>query len=214
MESKNQEPTIAIIDYGMGNKRSAQNALRKSGANTVISTNPDQIIDADGIVLPGVGAFPAAMQRIKDKGLLETIKEFRNLGKPVLGICLGMQLMFDRSFEQEETQGLGFIAGEVRQLESTGRKIPVIGWVNVIQRKESPLFKGVENTSAFYHMHSCACVPENEENVIATSNVMGEYVSAVQSDNLFGVQFHPENSGKYPGKVACANFVAICQRQV
>lgn len=207
-------PEIMIVDYGMGNKRSIQLGIEKAGGKAVISGDPETLLTADGLILPGVGAFPTAMMNIREKELLEPINAYRRLGKPILGICLGMQLMFTRSFEHDETEGLGFIPGEVRSLKPKGGKLPVVGWVNVNQRRESALFNGIEDGTPFYHMHSYACRPEEDETVLAVSACKGGYVSAVQSENVYGMQFHPEKSSKHPGLVACRNFVTICQNQI
>lgn len=210
-------PEIAVLDSRSGNYRSVTNAFEKVGASTILSADPDQILEADGLVIPGVGAFPAAMEDLEKRDLIATLNKFKELGRPVLGICLGMQLMFESSWEQHEsgtgpTEGLGWVEGTVRQLATNGRTN--IGWANVSWLDEAKLGKGV-NGQPFYHLHSYACEPSSLDAVAAYSdypsneNQDSVFVSAVQQENLYGVQFHPEKSGRGAGLAIIKNFCEL-----
>jgi glutamine amidotransferase len=198
---------IAVIDYGMGNLRSVQKALEHVGADPEITRDHDRIRAASSLVLPGVGAFPKAMQAIREHGLDEVIGERLEAGVPVLGICLGMQLLFERSSELGGADGLGLLPGEVRELEAPGLKVPQIGWNAVRWRRESPLVDGLSDPAAFYHVHSFAPTASNGV-VLGTAEYGSEFVSAVQGDGVYGVQFHPEKSGP-DGLRLLRNFTAL-----
>ena len=184
---------IAIIDYGMGNLRSVQKALEKVGAETLITQNPVDIQNAEKIVLPGVGAMQPAMQKLQELKLIDPIKEAIHLGKPFLGICLGLQLLFEKSFEGGEVEGLGIFPGTVERF--TSLKVPHMGWNQIkIKNAECPLFSGVESLSNFYFCHSYFVNPQNPSIIAAATDYGLEFASAVARDNIFGVQFHPEKS--------------------
>ena len=195
---------IAIVDYGMGNLRSVEKALERVGAEPRVTRDHDEIRAADRIVLPGVGAFPKAMEAIRAYGLDELLRERVAAHVPVLGICLGMQLLFERSDELGGSEGLGLLPGEVRALDAPGLKIPQIGWNSVRWRGQSPLVAGLGQEQAFYHVHSYAPVVSGDR-VIGTATYGSEFVSAVQSNGVAGVQFHPEKSGP-AGLRLLANF--------
>jgi glutamine amidotransferase len=200
---------IAVLDYGMGNLRSVEKALEHVGAEPEITHDADRIRAAEALVLPGVGAFPKAMAAVRERGLDELIAERRAAGVPVLGICLGMQLLFDSSVELGGAQGLGLLAGEVRELAARGLKVPQIGWNTVAWKRESPLTKGFGERTAFYHVHSFAPVASNGV-VLGTAEYGSEFVSAVAGDGVYGVQFHPEKSGP-DGLALLRNFIALAQ---
>ena len=200
---------IAVLDYGMGNLRSVQKALEHVGAEVEITYDAERIRAASGLVLPGVGAFPKAMSAVRERGLDELIRERRGAGVPVLGICLGMQLLFERSVELGGADGLGLLPGEVRALDAPGLKVPQIGWNTVAWRQESPLTDDLPDPAAFYHVHSFAPVASNGV-VLGTAEYGTEFVTAVQGDGVWGVQFHPEKSGP-DGLALLANFVKLAQ---
>jgi len=201
---------IAVLDYGMGNLRSVEKALEHVGADVEITYDPHRIRAASGLVLPGVGAFPKAMRAVGERGLDDLIRERRAEGVPVLGICLGMQLLFERSVELGGASGLGLLPGEVRALDAPGLKIPQIGWNAVAWRQQSPLVEGLPDPAAFYHVHSFAPVASNGV-VLGTAEYGNEIVSAVAGDGVYGVQFHPEKSGP-DGLALLRNFVGIAAK--
>jgi imidazole glycerol-phosphate synthase subunit HisH len=200
---------IAVLDYGMGNLRSVEKALEHVGADVEITYDPERIRAAAGVVLPGVGAFPKAMHAIGERGLDELVHERRAAGVPVLGICLGMQLLFQSSVELGGADGLGLLPGEVRALDAPGLKIPQIGWNAVTWRRASPLIDGLSDPAAFYHVHSFAPVASNGV-VLGTAEYGAEFVSAVAGDGVWGVQFHPEKSGP-DGLALLKNFTQLAR---
>jgi glutamine amidotransferase len=200
---------IAVLDYGMGNLRSVQKALEHVGAEPEITYDAARIRTAEALVLPGVGAFPKAMEAVRERGLDELIDERRAAGVPILGICLGMQLLFESSVELGGAQGLGLLPGEVRQLVAPGLKVPQIGWNAVSWKRESALTAGLPDPAAFYHVHSFAAVASNGV-VLGTADYGTEFVSAVAGDGIYGVQFHPEKSGP-DGLALLRNFTALAK---
>ncbi|MDG4656878.1 imidazole glycerol phosphate synthase subunit HisH [Ectobacillus antri] len=185
---------IAIIDYGMGNLRSVSKALEHVGVEYVITDNADVIQDSTAILLPGVGAFPKAMKELHDRGLITLIREQAHMGKPILGICLGMQLLFESSEEIEPTEGLGLLPGTIRKIPA-GRKIPHMGWNNLQKRKDSPLLKDVQDGAYVYYVHSFYA--DCPEEVIDAGSEYGVFAPGVVSKgNIFGAQFHPEKSSE------------------
>lgn len=183
---------IAIIDYGMGNLRSVSKALEHIGVTCEITDNPETIRQSDGIILPGVGAFPKAMKELEERGLISLIKEQAASGKPVLGICLGMQLLFEASEEIEFTEGLGLLPGTVRKLPA-GRKIPHMGWNALEQKQTLPLLQGLTGNPYVYYVHSFYADTAND--VIVAGSDYGVFVPGVVSKgNIYGAQFHPEKS--------------------
>jgi glutamine amidotransferase len=200
---------IAILDYGMGNLRSVEKAFEHVGARALITNDRDRIREAAGVVLPGVGAFPKAMTAIRELGLDELMAERLAAGVPTLGICLGMQLLFERSAELAGAEGLGFLAGDVGPLDAPGLKIPQIGWNAVDWKRASRLSAGLPDPCAFYHVHSFAPRPADGDDVLATADYGGSFVTAVEREPLYGVQFHPEKSGPH-GLQLLGNFAAIC----
>ena len=189
---------IAIVDYGVGNLFSLKSSFGQIGAETIITPDPDVIKKADKILLPGVGAFGDAAHKLKKTGLGDLIIEEAKNGKPLLGICLGMQLLFEKSYEYGEHEGLGLIKGEIRPIADVipkGLKIPHIGWNALSLKGEaSPIFKNIKDGDFVYFVHSYYGV-NCEESVIATTEYGAELTAAVQNKNVFGCQFHPEKSG-------------------
>ena len=200
---------IAILDYGMGNLRSAEKALERVGATTEVTSDHARVRAADGVVLPGVGAFPKAMEAVRRLGLDELLRERLDEGIPTLGICLGMQLLFERSTELGGADGIGVLPGTVEEIDAPGLKVPQIGWSEVSWRHGSPLTEGLPNPAAFYHVHSYAPRPARDDDVLGTAVYGAELVSAVARPPLFGVQFHPEKSGRH-GLQLLRNFAALC----
>jgi imidazole glycerol-phosphate synthase subunit HisH len=185
---------IAIVDYGMGNRRSVEKALEHVGAQPRLTADHDVIGAADGIVLPGVGAFPEAMRRLRATGSDELIRERAAAGVPILGLCLGMQLLFEASDEHEGATGLGLLPGRVTALNAP--RVPHIGWNLVTFERPSPLTDGLGRAAAFYHVHSLAPEPENEHDVLGRGEYGERFVSIVERGNVMGVQFHPEKSSR------------------
>jgi len=205
-----QPVDIAIVDYGMGNRRSVEKALEHVGVRASISGDPERLREAGGLILPGVGAFPRAMANLRELGLEQLLRERVAAGTPVLGICLGMQLAFDSSSELGGAQGLGIVPGEVRVLRAGTLKLPHIGWNEVrLQRADSPLLAELPSRCAFYHVHSYAPVPADGEDVLGTAEYGEPFATAVQRGSFFGVQFHPEKSSA-AGLRLLANFARVC----
>jgi glutamine amidotransferase len=195
---------IAVVDYGVGNVRSVERALAHVGAQPLLTADADELARADGVVLPGVGAFAAALQKLTITGLGRRIVELAAKGMPILGVCLGYQLLFDESMEHGRHPGLGLLSGRVDQIKGTER-LPVIGWCRVRWDDESPLRRGIEDRSYFYFVHSYT--PESRRHAIASSDHAPAAAGA--SRNVMGTQFHPEKSGP-DGLRVYANFVAVC----
>jgi imidazole glycerol-phosphate synthase subunit HisH len=202
------KPTrIDIIDYGMGNLRSVRNALERLGCEVQVSSASASLRTADALILPGVGAFGEAMNNLQQLGLVESIRDVvLGEGKPLLGICLGMQLLADSSEERGNHAGLGLIPGQVREISVTaGLRLPHIGWNGVSIRKPAPLFRDISDNGAFYFVHSYHF--ECERNFVAGVTEYGyEITAAVQRECIFGVQFHPERSQR-KGLRLLQNFV-------
>jgi glutamine amidotransferase len=200
---------IAVVDYGMGNRRSVEKALTRIGATVAVTRDPDALRAADGLLVPGVGAFPAAMRALRELGLDERICERARAGVPVFGACLGMQLLFERSVEHEGEAGLGLLAGEVRRLDAGALKLPHIGWNEVRWTRDAPLVRGLPDPSTFYHVHTFVPHPADPDDVLGVSDYGTEFTSVVARDNVFGAQFHPEKSSTH-GLALLANFARLC----
>jgi len=200
---------IAVLDYGMGNLRSAEKALEHVGARAEITRAHGRIAEADGIVLPGVGAFQIAMQEVRKLGFDALLRERLDAGVPVLGICLGMQLLFESTTELGGAEGLGLLEGRVEALDAEGLKIPQIGWNPVSWKRDTALSDDLPDPCAFYHVHSFAPRPAREDDVVGTATYGTEFVSAVQRPPLYGVQFHPEKSGP-DGLRLLGSFARLC----
>lgn len=198
---------IGIIDYGMGNLKSVKKALDSVGGNSIISLDKEELSKCDGLILPGVGAFPDAMRSIRNNKLDEFIKEYALSGKPFLGICLGMQLLFDKGYEVEPTEGLGLIQGKIKKLD-IAYKIPHMGWNSLDFQRESKLTQNIKAGSYVYFVHSYYAEVELKEDLVATANYGIDVPAVVQRDNVFGAQFHPEKSGDV-GMIMLKNFIAM-----
>ncbi len=200
--------SIAIVDYGMGNRRSVEKALEHVGAAVKVTRDPGAIRDAAGILLPGVGAFPRAMANLRELGLDGVLIERARAGVPLLGICLGMQLLFERSSELGGAEGLGLLPGHADGLQTGGRRLPHIGWNVVSWRRSSALTAGLPDETAFYHVHSFAARPADARDELGSAEYGESFASAVERDNVFGVQFHPEKSSRH-GLRLLANFASV-----
>ncbi len=211
-------PAIAVVDCGMGNRRSVEKALVRVGARAAVTRDHDALRAADGLVVPGVGAFPKAMENLRELGLDELIAERLEAGTPVLGICLGMQLLFDSSTELGGAEGLGLVPGPVTELDPRGAKLPHIGWNLVTWERPCALTDGLPDECPFYHVHSLVPRPADPADVLGISEYGEPFVTAVDATHragapLFGVQFHPEKSSVH-GLKLLENFSAICARVV
>ena len=201
---------IAIIDYGVGNLFWLKSSLAEIGAEAVVTSDEKVIADADRIILPGVGAFEDAARKLRETGMAEVVKREAAQGKPMMGICLGMQLMFDKGYEYGEHEGLGLIHGNVRPISDVipqGYKIPHIGWNYLKFKKESPLFKYINEGDYVYFVHSYYAA-DCDDSVIAVTEYGADLTAAAANGNVFGCQFHPEKSGTVGMKILKA-FVEI-----
>lgn len=186
---------ICVVDYGMGNLRSVQKGLEKVGAAAKITRDPEEIRSAERLVLPGVGAFPECMRNLTRLDLVDPILEFVNSGRPFLGICLGLQLLFDESDEFGRHDGLKVVPGRVTAFaKDMGLKIPHMGWNQVCFRQKSPIFKDIEDGAWFYFVHSYYVIPADQADTAAESEYGIRFTCAVSRGNVFAVQFHPEKS--------------------
>ena len=200
---------IAMVDYGMGNRRSVAKAFEHVGTPIAQTADPDALRVADGLVVPGVGAFPEAMRRLRALGLDAVVRERAEAGVPVIGLCLGMQLLFERSVEHEGATGLGLLPGRVVRLDPRGLKLPHIGWNAVSWEQPSALIAGLPDPAAFYHVHTYVPVPADPSIVLGTGRYGSPFVSFVAHENVFGAQCHPEKSSTH-GLALLRNFVGIC----
>jgi glutamine amidotransferase len=199
---------VAILNYGMGNLTSAAMALEHVGATVEVTSDHDRVRAAHAVVLPGVGAFPKAMEAVRRLDLDELVRERVESGVPVLGICLGMQLLFESSSELGGAEGIGLVQGTVEPLDASGLKVPQIGWNAVEWQPEKQLARGLGASTAMYHVHSYSVHPADREVIAGTASYGNEFVSAIEQDNLFGVQFHPEKSSR-DGLELLRNFVSV-----
>ncbi|MFZ3577586.1 imidazole glycerol phosphate synthase subunit HisH [Virgibacillus sp. DJP39] len=186
---------IAIIDYGAGNIKSLQFAFDKIGLETCVTSDKKTIEASDAIVLPGVGAFNDAMRALESHDLLSVLKQEASSGKPLLGICLGMQLLYDQSFEDGEWNGLGLLQGKVQRISSSV-KVPHMGWNTLTNHQETPIINQIENDSYVYFVHSYYVAELGTSTLVSSCNYGGQVPAIVQQDNVVGMQFHPEKSGQ------------------
>jgi len=184
---------VAIIDYGVGNLRSVEKAFAATGHEAIVTGEEEELRAARRLVLPGVGAFAACMNALRDHGLLELVKELALAGTPLLGVCVGMQMLFDESEEFGVTKGLGLIRGKVRRFDAD-LVVPQVGWNRISQRRPHALLANVPDDSFFYFVHSYYCEPANKEVVAGETDYGVDYASVVADKNICGVQFHPEKS--------------------
>ena len=206
---------IVVVDYGAGNLRSVEKALKFLGHSVIVTQDKNTIRTASGIILPGVGSFDVAVENLRKKGLEAAIIESIAVGKPYLGICLGLQILFGES-EEGNAKGFGILQGKVKKFNFKGHplekklKIPQMGWNSILLKKEVPVYKGIENGSMLYFVHSYYVEPEDKE-IIATSTEYGkEFTSSIVKDNIHGMQFHIEKSGEIGLKIL-NNFVQLCK---
>ena len=202
--------TVLIVDYGMGNIASARRAIEECGGRGLVSDDPADIKVADRILVPGVGAFPHAMGRLRERGWVDALRSaVHNDGLPLLGVCLGMQLLADESDEVAKTQGLGLIPGRIERIlpADASERVPHVGW-NEVRHRDGALFDGIPSGADFYFVHSFRFVPAGDDSILATTPYAGETVSAVGSGRVAGVQFHPEKSSR-AGFRLLKNFLAL-----
>lgn len=200
---------VGVCDYGVGNLRSVERALLRATALPVISDDADELAACDGLVLPGVGAFVAAAAQLRSRGMDRCALEFAESGRPLLGVCLGHQLLFDDSDEGAGAPGLGLIPGRVTRIEAPGLKIPQIGWNQIRRTRQSALLDGVPDGSSMYFVHSYAGAPVDEADTVAVTDYGSTIAAVVQHGSVMGTQFHPEKSGAC-GLRIYENFVALC----
>lgn len=204
-----EDVMIAIIDYQMGNLRSVQKAFESLGTEAVITSDATVLQQADKVVLPGVGAFEDAIKELRNRDLVSPIHDLVASGKPFLGICIGLQLLFDVSYEGGEYEGLGIIAGEVQRFEIAPEfKVPHMGWNQVNIEQASPILQGIDNSTYFYFVHSYYVVPSDPSVISLTSDYDGTFCAGICRGNLFATQFHPEKSQR-AGLKLLQNFAEI-----
>lgn len=209
---------IAVIDYGIGNVRSILNAFENQGADVFLTSSKDAILKSDGLVLPGVGAFSHGMNNLEYYDLVDVIKKYVVSGKPFMGICLGMQLLFEESEEFGQTPGLGLISGKVVKLptkDDKNEKLPHVSW-NELNVKSAQwtdtILEDIEEGSDMYFVHSFVAQPKDSDNILSITEYSSHnFCSSVNKGNIYGCQFHPEKSGKTGLKII-KNFIRICQK--
>jgi glutamine amidotransferase len=199
---------IAIINFGLGNLHSVNKAVAFVGGEAEVTNDAKTILGADKIILPGVGAFQDGMAGLQSRRLVPVLLEAAGMGKPILGICLGMQLLFEESEELGQHRGLGLLSGKVVHFDHPGIKVPQIGWNQVEVKKSSAILDGINDGDYFYFNHSYYCVPEDDETVLTSTDYGVSFASVVNFGKLYGVQFHPEKSQK-TGLRVLKNFVSI-----
>jgi glutamine amidotransferase len=202
---------IAIFDYGMGNLHSVSKAVERLGFEPIVTSNAQQILAADGAILPGVGAFGDAMQHLRESNLREVVLRYAASGKPLLGICLGMQLLFTRSEEHGSHEGLNLLSGEVVRFQGD-YKIPHMGWNRLEFLQPSPLLGGLDE-GYVYFVHSYHVKPENQTDLLAVTDYYQPVTAVVGRDNVYGMQFHPEKSGEV-GMKLLGNFLGLCKAEI
>lgn len=203
---------IAIIDYDAGNIKSVTKAFQYLGEQVLLSRDPEVLLKADGVILPGVGAFGEAMQRLGESGLVEPVREIARKKIPFLGICLGMQLLFESSEESPGVEGLGILPGRIERFPSeAGLKIPHVGWNSLTYPSKGRLFEGIPENSYVYFVHSYYVRAAEPEIVMAASEYGVEFHASVEKDNVFGCQFHPEKSSD-TGLAILRNFITVTQK--
>lgn len=199
---------ITIINYGLGNLHSVQKAVANVGGEAVVTDDDQEIINAEKVILPGVGAFADGMKGLESRGLVPVVQEVAAQGKPLLGICLGMQLLFEESEEQGRYQGLGLLSGKVVQFKHPGVKVPQIGWNQVQVSKSSDLMDGIQDGDYFYFNHGYYCIPADVDDVLTMTEYGVSFASSVERELIVGVQFHPEKS-QQRGLQVLKNFVEL-----
>jgi len=198
---------VAIVDYGVGNLRSVEKAFAATGHSAIVTNDQNELLRASRLVLPGVGAFGACMKALREHGLAELVVELAHAGTPLLGVCVGMQMLFEESDEFGKTNGLGLVRGRVRRF-SEELVVPQVGWNRIHQLRQHSLFTEVDDEAFCYFVHSYFCEPENEDVVIGSTEYGVNYASVIAQDNVCGVQFHPEKS-QAVGLQMLSNFARI-----
>ena len=198
---------VAIIDYGVGNLRSVEKAFAATGHDALVTSDEEELRQASRLVLPGVGAFAACMSALRDHGLVNLVREQVAVGKPLLGVCVGMQMLFEESEEFGTSEGLGFLEGRVRRFDDTNHVVPQVGWNQIRQRKAHRLFAGIEHEAFCYFVHSYYCEPASDDVIVGETDYGVQYASVVAKGNVCGVQFHPEKS-QAVGLKMLANFAS------
>jgi imidazole glycerol-phosphate synthase subunit HisH len=206
-------PRIGVCDFGVGNLRSVERAIEHGGGHAVISSDAGELAECEGLVLPGVGAFAVAAQALHSRGLDAAIRAVVSSGRPLLGVCLGFQLLFSDSDEGDGEAGLDLLSGRVRRLHPALGKVPHMGWNRLRLTRASSLLAGVDDGAHAYFVHSYAVTPDDAACVVAVTDHGGEVVAAVEAGNIAGTQFHPEKSGA-AGLRVYANFVSRCAAAV
>lgn len=192
---KNNKPPIVIIDYGMGNLRSVQKAFEKCGHQAIVTSDAGQVQQAEKVVLPGVGAFGACMENLEKFGLISTIRKIVEDRKPLLGICMGLQVLFEEGEEFGKHQGLGLIPGKVVKFKlPKAYKIPHMGWNRILKKRRVPILAEIEEHAYFYFVHSYHVVPKDPGVIVTLTDYGKPFVSSIAKDNIFACQFHPEKS--------------------
>jgi glutamine amidotransferase len=199
---------IAIVDYGLGNLESVKYALDRLGKDSALTSEPAEIAAAAGVILPGVGAFGVAMENLRRLGLIEPLRRTADEGRPLMGICLGLQLLLEESEEHGRHEGLGIIPGRVVRFEA-GRTIPHMGWNEVRQEREDPLFEGVPDEAFFYFAHSYLTRPAEADAAVGSTDYDGRFASMLRRGSVVATQFHPEKSGPV-GLRMLGNFAGLC----
>ena len=198
---------VAIIDYGVGNLRSVEKAFAATGHDALVTSDEEELRQASRLVLPGVGAFAACMSALRAHGLVNLVREQVAVGKPLLGVCVGMQMLFEESEEFGTSEGLGFLEGRVRRFDDTNHVVPQVGWNQIRQRKAHRLFAGIEDEAFCYFVHSYYCEPASDDVIVGETDYGVQYASVVAKGNVCGVQFHPEKS-QTVGLKMLANFAS------
>jgi len=198
---------VAIIDYGVGNLRSVEKAFAATGHDALVTSDEEELRQASRLVLPGVGAFAACMSALRAHGLVNLVREQVAVGKPLLGVCVGMQMLFEESEEFGTSEGLGFLEGRVRRFDDTNHVVPQVGWNQIRQRKAHRLFAGIEDEAFCYFVHSYYCEPASDDVIVGETDYGVQYASVVAKGNVCGVQFHPEKS-QAVGLKMLANFAS------
>lgn len=201
---------IAIIDYGMGNLHSVRSAVERLGCSALVTADESELMESEGAILPGVGAFGDAMEHLRDSKLDEAVIRYAQSGKPLLGICLGMQLLFSRSEEHGVNEGLNLLPGEVVRFQGS-YKVPHMGWNKLSFKQSSPLLQGLEEGHVYF-VHSYHALPERKEDLLATTDYHQEVTAIVGRGNVYGMQFHPEKSGPV-GMQLLGNFLNMCSKK-
>lgn len=200
---------IALVDYGIGNLRSVEKALQAVSADVHLTSDPSVIQAARQVILPGVGAFGDGMAGLRQRGLISALQSVASRGVPLLGICLGMQLLFEESDEMGRHQGLGLLTGRVRRFPQAGWKVPQTGWNQLHIERPTPLLTGLQDGEYAYFNHSYYCEPADPADILASTDYILKYASVIGRNNLYGVQFHPEKSQSVGLKIL-RNFVEYC----